>query len=100
MKLRLLAALTCTAFSLLAIVPSVQKMEPLWLAAWMAYGAILFFWVRDNRAPKGLLVVGTLVGLASVISSPFFVALYVAAPGILLMLHVIRCSWRLPAARS
>ena len=95
---RLLAALACTAFSWLALAASWRTQTPLWLAAWAVYLLILGFWIKNNRAPKPLLLVGTLLGGLSVLSSPFFIALLWALPAIALMLHVLRCSWRAPAA--
>lgn len=92
MKYRLFSAVVCTAFSFMAIAASLDMKAPLWLAAWGAYLIILIFWIKNNRAPMMLLVVGTVLGLASVISSPFFIALLWALPAIALMLHVIKCS--------
>lgn len=104
MPYRLLAALVCTAASFLALEASWSVKAPLWMAAWAAYGLILGFWIVRNRAPKGLMIGGTLLGLASVLTSPFFIALLWALPAIGLMLHVLRCSFRqprpLPAART
>jgi hypothetical protein len=93
MKSRLLAAIVCTAFSFMAIKISWSIKSPLFIAAWAAYLLILFYWVKSNRAPKALLIAGTLLGLASVLAS-FFVGLLWALPAIVLMLHVIWCSFR------
>lgn len=87
---RLLAALACTAFSWLALAASWRSQTPLWLAAWAVYLLILGFWIKDNRAPKPLLLVGTLLGGLSVLTSPFLIALLWALPAIGLMLHVLR----------
>lgn len=98
MLYRLLAAVICTAFSWLALAASWRTQTPLWLAAWAVYLLILGFWIKDNRAPKPLLLLGTLLGGVSVLTSPFLLALLWALPAIGLMLHVLRCSWRAPAA--
>lgn len=97
MPYRLLAALACTAFSWLALAASFRSQAPLWLAAWVLYALVLGFWIKDNRAPKPLLLIGTLLGGLSVLTSPFLLALLWALPAIALMLHVLRCSWRAPA---
>lgn len=55
----------------------------------MAYFAILYFWVRYDRAPKALVVAGAVLGVLSVIGS-YLMAFLVAAPSIVLMLHVLR----------
>lgn len=93
MKYRLLAAVICTAFSCMAIAFSFSMKQPLFIAAWGAYLLILFFWVRDNQAPKALLIIGTLLGVISLCAS-YFVGLLWAFPAVALMLHVIKCSWR------
>jgi hypothetical protein len=63
------------------------------ISAWVVYLLILFFWVRSNRAPKALLIAGILLGVASVIRSFLFGAL-LASSAIVLMLHIIWCSFR------
>jgi formate-dependent nitrite reductase membrane component NrfD len=96
MKYRLLAAVVCTAFSFMAIKLTFIMKSPLFIlfiAAWAAYLLILFFWVRSNRAPRALLIAGTLLGVVSVLVS-FFTGLLLAFPAIALMLHVIWCSFR------
>ncbi len=98
MYYRLLAALVCTGLSFMALWMSFQMPSLLWFAAWAAYIAIVFFWVRDNRAPRWLMVIGTLLGVTSVCMS-LFMALFLASPAIGLMLHVLWCSFRPPAAR-
>lgn len=93
MKYRLFAAVVCTAFSFMAIKMSWAAPSLLFIAAWIAYFSSVFFWVRSNRAPKFLLIVGTLLGCASVLGS-YFVGLLWAFPAIMLMLHIIWCSFR------
>jgi uncharacterized membrane protein len=93
MKYRLLAAIVCTAFSFMAIQMSFIIKSSLFIAAWAAYLLILFFWVRSNRAPKALLIAGTLLGVVSVLVS-LFTGLLLAFPAIALMLYVIWCSFR------
>lgn len=73
----------------MALQISLAVINPLWIAAWAVYFAILVFWVKDDRAPKSIVVLGAVLGTLSVISS-YFVALLWAAPSIALMLHVIR----------
>lgn len=96
MKLRLCTAVVCTAFSFLAIYAAFRMDAPLWQAAWLAYAVILGFWVRQGRAPRWLMAGGTTLGIASVLTSPYLVALWWAAPAVLLMLHVARCSFARP----
>ena len=93
MKYRLLAAIVCTAFSFMAIHMSFSIGSPIFIAAWVAYFLIIYFWVKTNRAPKSLLIAGSLLGLVSVIGS-YFVGLMWAFPSIALMSHVIWCSYR------
>ena len=93
MKYRLLAAIVCTSFSFMAIHMSISIGSPIFIAAWVAYFLIIYFWVKTNRAPKALLIAGSLLGLVSVIGS-YFVGLMWAFPSIALMFHVIWCSYR------
>lgn len=92
MKFRFIAAIICTSLSFMAIGLSLKIAFPLFIPAWALYGLILFFWVRDNHAPKALVVIGLLVGTLSVVFSAF-TALFWAFPSILLMIHVAKCSF-------
>ncbi len=65
---------------------------PLFIPAWSLYCLILFYWVRDNRAPKALVVIGFVVGVCSVVFS-MFMAIVLAFPAIILMLYVAKCSF-------
>ena len=56
------------------------------------YFAILYFWIKDNRAPKALMITGTIMGVISVVSSIFY-ALFIVFPAIVLMIHVIKCTF-------
>lgn len=97
MKYRLCAAIVCTALSFMAIKMSWAGQSPLFIAAWIAYFSSVFFWVRSNRAPRLLLIVGTLLGSASVLGS-YLVGLLWAFPAIMLMLHITWCSFRTATA--
>jgi hypothetical protein len=85
-------AIVCTAFSCIALWISFLGKVPLWITSWVMYFVILYFWIRYNRAPKALLIVGTSMGIISIISSSFL-ALIFAFPSIVLMFHVIKCSF-------
>ena len=65
---------------------------PLFIAAWGMYFLILFFWMKNNSAPKALLIIGTILGVVSVVVSNY-AGLLLAFPSIILMLHVIKCSF-------
>lgn len=88
-KFRLLVAVICTASSYMALRFSLAYPTWIWSTAWTAYFTILYFWVRYDRAPKALVVTGTVLGVLSVIGS-YLMALLAAAPSIALMLHVLR----------
>ncbi|WP_444914624.1 hypothetical protein [Microbulbifer sp. TRSA007] len=92
MKYRLITAILCSSLSFLAIGVSLKIAFPFFIAAWILYFLILFYWVRDNRAPKALVVIGTVVGVLSVVFSAF-IAIFWAFPAIALMLHVAKCSF-------
>ena len=95
-KLRLLAAITCTAFSFMTGISAlaIPPMLPLWIAAGMVYLFILYFWVMTNSVPKAILLIGTVLGAILIVCSPYFIALPMAAPSIMLMLRIIVCSFR------
>lgn len=90
MKVRLFAAVVCTALSFMALWVSVHWRSPLFLAAWAMYLWILVCWVRRGTAPRALVALGAVLGVTSVLVSAF-VGLLWAAPAIALMLHI---SWR------
>lgn len=92
MKYRLIAAILCSSLSFMAIGLSLKIAFPLFIPAWVVYVLILFYWVRDNCAPKALVVVGSFVGILSVVLSGF-TAVFWAFPSIVLMLHVAKCSF-------
>lgn len=92
MKYRLIAAILCTALSFMAIWMSFKIAFPVFIPPWAIYISILFYWVRDNRAPKALVVIGAVVGVLSVVFSAF-TAIFWAFPSIALMLHVTKCSF-------
>lgn len=92
MKYRIIAAILCTGLSFMAIGLSLKIAFPLFIPAWVLYFFILFYWVRDNRAPKILIFIGAVVGALSVVLSAFTAILW-AFPSIVLMLHVIKCSF-------
>lgn len=87
---RLLFAIGCTLLSSFGIAQSwrLHLENPLWMAAWAAYFAILFFWIRDGHAPKWLLAIGTVLGCLSLGSTNFF-ALLPTIASVILMLYVI-----------
>jgi hypothetical protein len=102
--LRFLAAIVCTGFSFMAIDISINPIifnkTPLFLASWCFYFVILCFWVKDNRAPKVLVIVGSILGVISVFAS-FFGALILAFPSVALMLHVVKCTfWSRPSYKA
>lgn len=76
----------------MAIGMSLKIAFPLFIPAWVLYVVISFYWVRDNRAPKVLVVIGGVVGILSVVFSAF-TAIFWAFPSIALMLNVIKCSF-------
>lgn len=76
----------------MAIDMSLKIAYPLFIPAWVLYFIILFFWVRDNRAPKALVIIGAITGVLSVVFS-LFTAIFWAFPSIALMLHVAKCSF-------
>lgn len=94
--LRLIAAIFFTALSYMGIKASwpLYKM-PIWGGAWVAYFLILFFWIRDDRAPKTLMLCGTILGTLSVIST-FFIGLIYTLPAIALMTYVHILSFKEP----
>jgi len=94
MKYRLVAAIVCTASSFIGLVFSFTTpfINPLWVASWAIYFVILYFWIKDNRAPKALMITGTIMGVISVVSSIFY-ALFFVFPSIALMIHVIKCTF-------
>jgi hypothetical protein len=92
MKYRLIAAILCTVPSFMALGISLKINTPLFISTWAIYFLILFFWVKNNCAPKTLLIIGTVLGVTSVVLSNF-VALLLAFPSIALMVHVIKCSF-------
>lgn len=92
MKHRFFTAVLCSSFSYMAILLSLNIAFPLFIPAWSLYFLILFYWVRDNRAPKALVVIGFVVGVCSVVFS-MFMAIVLAFPAIILMLHVAKCSF-------
>ena len=89
---RLTAAIMCTGFSFMAIEFSFETKNPLFIASWIAYFLILIFWVRNNSAPKPLLILGTIMGSFSIVIS-MFIGLLWAFPAIVLIIHVIKCSY-------
>ena len=92
MKYRLIAAILCTGLSFIAIGLSLKIAYPIFIPAWLLYFSILFYWVRDNRAPKALVVIGAVVGFSSVLFSALTAVLW-AFPSIAIMLHVAKCSF-------
>ena len=92
LMIRLIASMVCTGFSFIAIEASFDMKNPLFIASWVFYFSILLFWVRDNSAPKPLLILGTIFGSISVVFS-VFIGLLWAFPAIALMIHVIKCSY-------
>lgn len=92
MKHRLIAATLCTIPSFLALLISQKMGSPLFISAWGMYFLILVFWVKNNCAPKALLIIGTIFGVVSVVVSKF-TGLLLAFPSVMLMVHVIKCSF-------
>lgn len=92
MKYRIIAAILCTAPSFLALFATQKMGEPLFIAAWGMYFLILYFWVKNNYTPKILLIIGTILGVVSVVLSNY-AGLLLAFPSIMLMFHVIKCSF-------
>jgi len=99
MKYRFIAAITCTISSFMALAISIEVNAPLFIPTWAFYFLILFFWVKDNYAPKTLIIIGTILGVTSVIAS-YFVALLWALPSVILMIHVIKCSFFPPTTNN
>jgi hypothetical protein len=95
MIIRLMTAIICTCFSFMAISFSLMGYAPVLLVAWGVYFLILYFWVKHNRAPKALVIIGTIVGIIAVVFS-YFSAFFFAFPAIALMLHVIKCTFFMP----
>jgi hypothetical protein len=92
MKHRFFTAVLCSCLSYMAIWLSLKIAFPLFIPAWSLYFLMLFYWVRDNRAPKALVVIGFVVGVCSVVFS-MFLAIILAFPAIILMLYVAKCSF-------
>ena len=95
---RLITATVCTGASFIGILaswprPPSDYLNHLWLTAWVAYFLILFFWIKDNRAPKWLMVIGTLLGTLSVLST-FGWAMPFVFPAIGLMVYVLLLSFK------
>lgn len=101
--LRLIVAICCTAMSYMGIEASwpLYKM-PIWGSAWVAYFLILFFWIKNNRAPRILMIVGTLFGTISLFSTfllgpmGLFLGLICTLPAIALMTYVHILSFKEP----
>ncbi|MDO4794399.1 MAG: hypothetical protein Q4A28_00440 [Brachymonas sp.] len=87
MKYRLLIAIACTALSFKAFEATFRHQGLLFILAWTAYFLILYFWIRYDRAPKALMITGSILGTLSVLGS-FLVGLLLALPSVLLMLYV------------
>ena len=113
---RLIVAICCTAFSYIGLAaafvgltlyksfnisavqdPSFYLFPLLWSAAWIAYFLILFFWIKNGYAPKPLMVIGTILGTLSTISTVFW-GLIFALPAIVLMIYVLIQSVGTPQA--
>lgn len=77
--------------------PSFDLIILLWNAAWIAYFLILFFWIKNGYAPKPLMVIGTILGTLSTISTVFW-GLIFALPAIVLMIYVLIQSVGTPQA--
>lgn len=87
MENRVIVSIYCTFFSLVGVVATFSFGSYLWFAAWVAYFSILYFWVKNNRAPVPLVVVGTVLGTVS-LGSIFFAALVFTFPGVCLMTYI------------
>lgn len=84
---RIVAAFYCTLFSSFGMVATFSFGNYIWLAAWIFYFLILYFWVKNGRAPVPLVVIGTVLGCIS-ISKIFFAALIFTLPGVCLMTYI------------
>lgn len=89
---RLIATILCTLPSLWAICISFLSFNLLFIAAWLAYFLIAFFWIKNGYAPKMLMSTGTVLGLASLAVEGFLVPLIFTAGSVILMMHVIKCT--------
>lgn len=87
MEDRIIISIFCTLFSLPGVVATLSFGNLMWFAAWVAYFSILYFWVKNNRAPVPLVVVGTVLGTVS-LGSTFFAALPFTFPGVCLMTYI------------
>lgn len=97
LSFRLTLAIACTFLSSIGLAMSFREGCLLYLAAWAAYFLILYFWVKDNRAPKLLMVTGTVLGCMSVFSTLFFAMILVLTfPAIALMVYVLYLSFKDP----
>ena len=94
--LRLIVAIGCTAYSYIPIKESwPPHKSPIWATAWASYFLILFFWIKNNRAPQVLVGVGTIFGTISLLFS-FFGGLIYTLPAVVLMIYVLILSFKEP----
>ena len=90
--LRFTIVFCCSIWSIMGIIVSFATQNKLFMAAWLAYAVIALLWIKNNRVPKPIMIVGTLLGVASVIWGNLWVALWVG-PAIACMLHILKCTF-------
>lgn len=96
--LRSIVVICCTAMSYMGIDATWPPKNPfsfLGTAAWAAYFLILFFWIKNDRAPQILMMVGTILGTLSLLST-FFLGLIYTLPAVALMTYVHILSFKEP----
>lgn len=63
------------------------------MAAWVAYAIIALLWIKNNRVPKPIMLIGTALGVSSVIWGNFWAPLWATGPAIACMLHILKCTF-------
>lgn len=91
--LRFTIVFCCTIGSIFGIIVSFATQNKLFMAAWLAYAVIAFLWIKNNRVPKSVMIIGTLLGVASVIWGNFWAPLWATGAGIACMLHILKCTF-------
>lgn len=102
---RLIVAICCTVLSYMGLLAALHAassspqdlLSYLWGSAWVAYFLILFFWIKNDRAPKPLMVTGTALGCCSVAITVGW-ALIHTFPAVALMIYVYARSFDTPQA--
>lgn len=91
--LRFTIVFCCTLGSSIGIIFSFVLQSKLFMAAWVAYTLIALLWIKNNRVPKPLMLIGTALGLASIAWGNFWAPLWTTGSAIACMLHVLKCTF-------